>query len=350
MAGVFISYRRDDTAGEATHLAADLSRALGRDGVFIDIDTISAGVDFVERIDDALAQCEFVLVLIGDRWLEATDASGARRLDDEQDFVRLEVASALKAPDVTVVPVLVEGGRMPAASALPAELAELSRINALDLTSKRWRYDVGQIIELIGNRGWRGALRRLPAAVKIGVPLAVAVAAVALAVVLGGDSSPSAGSSPKPEGQLSQEAVGQVSQGTSVDDAIEVFGPPDDRKEVPGCELNTADPPKVQLSYNLPDGSLIVYFDATTAEMISYTTTSPRFPTYRGDRVGDQFASLEATWGTALKYLPVGSVVEPPADHSGYWEVKDTARSKLLFTVRADQVKSISGGFLPACE
>jgi hypothetical protein len=116
MAGVFISYRREDTGGEAAHLASDLSRVLGRDEVFIDIDTISAGVDFVDRIEDALDHCEVVLVLIGDRWLDATDASGARRLDDESDFVRLEVVRALAGPGVTVVPVLVEGARMPAAT------------------------------------------------------------------------------------------------------------------------------------------------------------------------------------------------------------------------------------------
>jgi hypothetical protein len=178
----------------------------------------------------------------------------------------------------------------------------------------------------------------------------VAALAVTLAIVLsGGDPSPSEGPPAGPEGNLSFEGVGLVSQGTTVADAIETFGPPDERKEVAGCPYKPDDPRKVQLSYGLPDGSLVVYFDAPTEEMISYATTSKRFPTFAGDRVGDPYASLESNWGTALEYVPLG-VSEPPPDHSGYWEVKDTPRSKLLFDVSADRVKSISGGYLPPCE
>src|SRR5688572_10918579 len=132
MAGIFISYRREDTSGEANHLASDLTERLGRDSVFIDIDAISPGVDFEQRIDSALGSCEVVLVLIGDRWLAASDADGNRRLDAEGDFVRMEVARALSRPDVEVVPVLVDNARMPTAAELPEDIAPLAKINALD--------------------------------------------------------------------------------------------------------------------------------------------------------------------------------------------------------------------------
>ncbi|HEY8001418.1 MAG TPA: toll/interleukin-1 receptor domain-containing protein [Solirubrobacterales bacterium] len=186
--GVFISYRREDTSGEANHLAADLSAELGRGSVFIDIDTIAPGVDFADHIDQALSSCSVALVLIGDRWLSAEGASGQRRLDDDGDFVRMEVATALERPDVTVVPVLVEGARMPAAAELPPQIAGLAKINALDLSSKRWRYDVEQITKLAARGGWRSVLRGLPGWVRLGVPIAALVAAVLIVVTSGGGS------------------------------------------------------------------------------------------------------------------------------------------------------------------
>ncbi len=187
MAGVFISYRREDTSGEANHLAADLSDQLGRDQVFIDIDTISPGVDFERRIDEALTTCDLVLVLIGNRWLEATDSEGRRRLDHDGDFVRLEVAKALERPDVTVVPVLVEGAQMPAPEQLPPQIADLSKRNALDLASKRWRYDVGQIVRLIKGESLGERLGRLPRWLKMGVPLVAAAGVLAAVVLAGGE-------------------------------------------------------------------------------------------------------------------------------------------------------------------
>src|SRR5690242_19390602 len=123
MAGIFISYRREDTSGEASHLAADLIEALGRRQVFIDIDTIGPGVDYTQSIEGALTEAEVVLVLIGDRWLSVTNADGQRRLDAEGDVHVLEIEKALARTDVTVVPVLVEGATMPTEAQLPARIA-----------------------------------------------------------------------------------------------------------------------------------------------------------------------------------------------------------------------------------
>jgi hypothetical protein len=76
-------------------------------------------VDFVERIHQAVGSCDVALVLIGEEWLAMTGPQGKRRLDDPEDFVRVEVAAALTRDDVTVVPVLVEGAQMPSSAELP---------------------------------------------------------------------------------------------------------------------------------------------------------------------------------------------------------------------------------------
>jgi hypothetical protein len=200
MTGVFISYRRDDTSGESDHLAADLSRTLGRDEVFIDIDAIAPGVDFAEHIDGALRTCGLVLVMIGKEWLSIKDAQGRRRIELEDDFVHMEVAKALARTDVRVVPVLVDGAAMPSAAELPPDLARLARINAFQLSSSRWRYDVDQIVGLATLGSVRGAVRRLPPAIKFGLPAALLAAAIAVVVVVvtgGSDGSGGAIVDPK---------------------------------------------------------------------------------------------------------------------------------------------------------
>jgi hypothetical protein len=200
MSGVFISYRRDDTSGESDHLAADLSRALGRDEVFIDIDAIAPGVDFAEHIDSSLKTCGLVLVMIGKDWLSVKDAEGRRRIELEGDFVRMEVAKALARTDVRVVPVLVDGAQMPSAAELPPDLARLARINAFQLSSSRWRYDVDLIVGLATAGSVRGAVRRIPPVIKFGVPAAALAAAIAVVVVLvagGGDDGAGASADPK---------------------------------------------------------------------------------------------------------------------------------------------------------
>ena len=127
----------------------------------------------------------------------STDAEGRRRLDAEGDFVRLEVVKALERPDVTVVPVLVEGAQMPAPEALPAPLAPLTKRNATQLTSQRWRYDVGQIVRLIKGEPLSARLRRVPGWVKVAVPLAAVAAAVGLLVLPGGDEGGGGGDTPE---------------------------------------------------------------------------------------------------------------------------------------------------------
>ena len=130
---VFISYRRQDTAWPARQLYDVLVAELGADRVFKDVDDIEPGDDFVERIQSAVGSCEVLLALIGPQWLTVTDANGAKRIDDPEDFVRLEVETALTRDDVRVIPILVDNAKMPTPQQLPKELAALTRRQAVEI-------------------------------------------------------------------------------------------------------------------------------------------------------------------------------------------------------------------------
>ena len=122
MARIFISYRRGDTGGYAGRLDR-LTARFGSDQVFMDIQDIHPGQNFVTSIEDTIATCDCVIVVIGPQWLETVQ----KRVQSGDDFVRHEVSSALKR-QITVIPVLVGRASMPAAADLPAELAELSLV------------------------------------------------------------------------------------------------------------------------------------------------------------------------------------------------------------------------------
>jgi hypothetical protein len=129
MPGVFISYRRDDTAGYAGRLYDALTADFGKEHVFIDIDSIGAGQNFADVIEQQIASCSVVIVLIGKGWLASTDEHAARRLDNPRDFVRLEVASALRRK-LPVIPVLVGGAKMPRPDDLPPPRRRATAIRA----------------------------------------------------------------------------------------------------------------------------------------------------------------------------------------------------------------------------
>ncbi|MBS1177205.1 MAG: hypothetical protein H6R06_1617 [Proteobacteria bacterium] len=145
---VFISYRRDDAAGYAGRLEEALERRLGHGSVFRDVLDINPGEDFVQAIRARLRGAKTVLVLIGPRWA-GTDAAGQRRIDDEQDFVRLEVTVALDS-NAQVVPVLLPGADMPPEASLPPPLRPLARRNALSLSDEHWDADIARLADSIG--------------------------------------------------------------------------------------------------------------------------------------------------------------------------------------------------------
>lgn len=141
MSGIFLSYRRDDSAGWAGRLYEHLVAEWGPDQVFMDIDAIAPGEDFREVIVSTMRTCDVVLVVIGPNWIGARDETGDRRLDDEGDNHRAEVVAALTA-DVRVVPVLVGGAAMPKVAELPEPLKDLAYRNAAVLEDRRFASDV----------------------------------------------------------------------------------------------------------------------------------------------------------------------------------------------------------------
>src|SRR5215216_5422180 len=147
---VFISYRRDESAGYAGWIADSFDEYFGEDKVFRDIDSLEPGLDFSEAIERALESSEVLLAVIGKNWLTVTDAAGQRRLENPDDFVRVEIATALKR-NMRVIPVLVQGASMPSADELPEDLAPLTRRNAFELHDSSWRDDIRQLITILDN-------------------------------------------------------------------------------------------------------------------------------------------------------------------------------------------------------
>lgn len=148
MPAIFLSYRRTDTSGYAGRLGESLARHFGQENVFRDVEAIAPGKDFTDALDAAVARCEVLLVLIGDTWLVECNVDGSRRLDDAQDFVRLEIETALRR-GIPVLPVLLEGATMPRPSDLPGSIAALTRHQAIEISDTRWDFDFQRLVQAI---------------------------------------------------------------------------------------------------------------------------------------------------------------------------------------------------------
>jgi hypothetical protein len=147
-AGIFLCYRRGDTAPHARFLQYRLGERFSAAQVFMDLDSIEAGVDFVEVIRQALDACVVLVALIGRHWLTLTDEGGRLRLNDPDDFVRFEIQTAL-ARGVRVIPVLVDGAKPVRKDQLPIEMQQLARLHALELSHERYGHDSDRLIRLI---------------------------------------------------------------------------------------------------------------------------------------------------------------------------------------------------------
>lgn len=165
MPDIFLSYRRQDSSSATGRLADRLEDHFGPGRVFRDHDSISPGADFTEAIRRAINTSTVMLAIIGPDWLDARDDQGRRRLDQDGDFVRQEIETALKS-GVPVVPVLVEGAKMPSREALPKAISELWRVNAIELSESRWAFDTEQLMRTLQSRyvieSDRPALGELP--------------------------------------------------------------------------------------------------------------------------------------------------------------------------------------------
>jgi hypothetical protein len=137
---VFISYRREDTGAYARLLKAFLGEHLPGTHVFMDQDSIEAGTNLTEVIESAVGSSVVFIALIGRQWLTSVDDYGQRRLDDPDDYVRSEIQAALQRR-VRVIPVLVDGARVPRPQQLPNDLRQLARLHALKMNYSPFEYD-----------------------------------------------------------------------------------------------------------------------------------------------------------------------------------------------------------------
>jgi hypothetical protein len=209
---ILVSYRREDSVAYAGRLADRLKDHFGAEHVFLDIDAIRFGDDFVHAIEASLKSCDVVVAVIGPEWASVTDASGRRRLDRPDDFVRLEIATALER-GIRVVPALVGGAAVPEAHLLPPDLAPLARRQALEISDDAFHHDVNRLIRAIsGEKRWTPRFRMSRRAVLMGVAAALAVvvltwAAPRLLNALRGTADPPAAVVVKPMSAREPQAI-----------------------------------------------------------------------------------------------------------------------------------------------
>jgi hypothetical protein len=129
---IFLSYRHADSANMTERIHDHLIGSFGRENVFIDVDDMQSGRDFRTQLEEALAQCSVLLVVIGDKWLGAQDAQGNRRLDDANDYVRLEIETAFSR-NITIIPLTLGGVSMPQARELPLSIKDLAYIQSIPI-------------------------------------------------------------------------------------------------------------------------------------------------------------------------------------------------------------------------
>lgn len=146
--GIFISYRREDSAGFAGRIYDRLTSRLERERIFFDVDNIEPGLDFVKVLSDRVGACDALVAIIGKDWLSARDKHNRRRLDDPNDFVRIEIEAALER-DIRVIPVLVDGACMPRQADLPPSLKMLARRQGLEISHTRFDSDAVRLTKAL---------------------------------------------------------------------------------------------------------------------------------------------------------------------------------------------------------
>ncbi len=152
MAGVFISYRRQDSGPTARRIADVLGHAFGPDKVFIDTDSIRSAQNWPAKINEALAVASILMPVIGPRWLYAQDEDGRRRIDLPTDWVRNEIVCGLKEGK-TLFPVLVSGATLPTLKALPEGLGPLLNVQAYELKDEYWDRDTNELVKRLAALG-----------------------------------------------------------------------------------------------------------------------------------------------------------------------------------------------------
>src|SRR5829696_5974109 len=161
MSSIFVSYRRTDAPAHAGRIYDRLVDRFGKDNVYKDLDSTAPGADFAEVIKETIATCDAVLAVIGRDWVSATRRWRRRRLNDSKDWVEREIAVALER-NIGVVPVLVDGARMPSPDELPKDVKVLAQRHAVELSETAWTPQLTQLIDSLATPSpYRDARDRL---------------------------------------------------------------------------------------------------------------------------------------------------------------------------------------------
>ena len=230
MAGnIFINYRRDESGHVAGRLHDSLAPTFGRNKLFMDVDNIPVGKDFESYLKSQVAVCDAMLAIIGPNWLTPKDEAGQRRLDNSEDFVVIEIAAAL-ARDIPVVPVLVDGARMPRPSELPDSLKPLARRQAIQVRHTSFSGDAETLVKRL--RDVLGQKRRW------GVPAAIGAAAIAVLLLIGwlGFSWMSALRTIKTLGPTPIITLGKAPIDTQVDPVVKATREAEDKRKADEAE------------------------------------------------------------------------------------------------------------------
>src|SRR5438132_5021879 len=145
---IFISYRREDSAGHAGRVHDRLQNEFSSDLVFMDVDAVPLGANFLKVLQDAVANCDVLLAVIGPSWLHACDREGKRRLENPNDYVRIEIAAALER-DIPVIPILIDRTQIPPLEELPDDIRSLALRNGLDVRHGSFHADMGKLVKVL---------------------------------------------------------------------------------------------------------------------------------------------------------------------------------------------------------
>ena len=302
-AQVFISYRRDDAAGYARAVYAELAREFGAERIFIDVDDIAAGQAFDKVIRREVGAAQVLLVLIGKRWLGERDGAPAR-IHDVDDFVRIEVATGL-ARGMRVVPLLLDGAVMPGEAQLPEPLRPLARRNALELDNARFAADIERLVATL-RESLKGPGAASPPLVQRRVTVRTAMAGVLLigtAVFIGAwftrSGGAGAGTAARPDVNGAWQA--EVTYDWPNAKYTERFEFAGDGAELHGSASFLAAPRGLLEGRFDPDG---IGFVTRTRE-VGAGGSGELVHRYRGRRVGDELRFVMQTEGGASPHLPV---------------------------------------------
>lgn len=173
---IFINYRKEDSPWNSVALYQELIKHFPKGNIFKDFNTLRPGEDFVESIEKALASCDVLLVLISENWLTIQDAKGNKRINNTDDFVRLEIATALKR-NICVIPVLFDNATLPHEDELPDELKKLTRRQSIEIDKTRFEADTERLVEAIKATFERKEPKKLPALkyLLFGIPILLGV-------------------------------------------------------------------------------------------------------------------------------------------------------------------------------